>query len=422
MESLFSRFEKLWRGEYSTHSEEHHPFRALNQIEEVDPDVAFYKGFVNLAVVKTEEGCVLLDSGSFHPVAHGRSFEKVRSWTGERIHTAIYTHGHVDHAYGLPPFLAEARAKGWARPSIVAHEAVEPRMQRYIETEGYNSVINERQFGVAIEWPTDPIVPTTSYRREMQLRIGNRLFSLHHARGETDDHTWIWVPDRRVLYTGDLFIWACPNAGNPQKVQRYAIEWAEALRLMAALKPAVLCPGHGLPVYGEEKVQSALLDTAEYLEVIYNQTVDMLNDGATVYDIIHSVQVPGHLEEKPYLQPVYDEPEFIARNVYRCLGGWYTGVPSELKPAGPDEQAREIASLAGGVDQLLARADALMQAGNLRMACHLADWAARVEPESRAVHQLRATVYARRTEAEPSTMSKGIFGAAHRESEEKAKG
>ncbi len=63
-----------------------------------------------------------------------------------------------------------------------------------------------------------------------------------------------------------------------------------------------------------------------------------------------------------------------------------------------------------------------MEEGNLRMACHLVDWAAQAEPESRAVHQLRAAVYARRTEAEPSTMSKGIFGAASRESEEKARG
>src|SRR5947208_3667236 len=56
---------------------------------------------------------------------------------------------------------------------------------------------------------------------------GGVRFELHHAKGETDDHTWTWIPSEKVLCCGDLFIWASPNAGNPQKVQRYPREWAE---------------------------------------------------------------------------------------------------------------------------------------------------------------------------------------------------
>ena len=80
--------------------------------------------------------------------------------------------------------------------------------------------------------------------------MGGRALELHHARGETDDHTWTWVADRKVLCCGDLFIWASPNAGNPQKVQRYPREWAAALRRMVDLEPEVLLPGHGFPVIG----------------------------------------------------------------------------------------------------------------------------------------------------------------------------
>ena len=96
-------------------------------------------------------------------------------------------------------------------------------------------------------WPTEYRYPDETYRDRLDLDVGGERFELHHARGETDDHTWVWVPDRRVLCTGDLFIWASPNCGNPQKVQRYAIEWARALRAMAALGAEVLLPGHGLP-------------------------------------------------------------------------------------------------------------------------------------------------------------------------------
>jgi alkyl sulfatase BDS1-like metallo-beta-lactamase superfamily hydrolase len=230
----------------------------------------------------------------------------------------------------------------------------------------------------------------------------------------------VFIPAPRVLCTGDLFIWAAPNAGNPQKVQRFAIEWAAALRRMAALEPEVLLPGHGLPVIGAARVREALLDTADYLESLHAQTLAAMNQGATIYEILEHVRPPAALAAKPYLRPVYDEPDFIVRNVYRCLGGWYSGVPSELKPSPRRQQAREIAALAGGVDRLLARARECAEAGDLAIACHLVDWAADAEPESGEVHQLRAEVYGRRALAEPSTMSKGIFGAAARDSSERS--
>ena len=50
--------------------------------------------------------------------------------------------------------------------------------------------------------------------------------------------------------TGDFVIWNFPNAGNPQKVQRYPIEWAAALRAMIAKEPELLLPAHGLPIAG----------------------------------------------------------------------------------------------------------------------------------------------------------------------------
>ena len=68
-------------------------------------------------------------------------------------------------------------------------------------------------------------------------------FELRHARGETDDATWTWIPELKALHPGDLFIWAVPNAGNPQKVQRYLSDWATALREMAALEPELLPAG-----------------------------------------------------------------------------------------------------------------------------------------------------------------------------------
>ena len=419
MSELLKRTDRLWSGEASTSQPDFHPFGGPRMLEELAPGVAFFKAFVNVTSVRTDDGLVLVDTGSFHPLAHKLSFDAVRGWNASRVNTAIYTHGHVDHAYGLPPFLEEAKQHGWSAPRIVGHVNVLPRMKRYVETAGYNSIINSRQFGVATKWPTEYQAPTEVFEQQHAVTVGGIRFEIRHAKGETDDHAWVWLPQTKTLCTGDLFIWAAPNAGNPQKVQRYAVEWAAALREMAALGPELLLPGHGLPIAGALRVREALLDTATYLESLVRQTLERLNAGETIYEILQAVRPPAELSAKPYLRPVYDEPEFIVRNLVRCFGGWYSGVPSELKPAPRQALARELVSLAGGLDKLLARAQSLLAAGNAQLAAHFADWAADAEPASSEVHAVRAAVYRKLLEASTSTMSKGIYGAAARESAER---
>jgi alkyl sulfatase BDS1-like metallo-beta-lactamase superfamily hydrolase len=421
MSELLKRTDRLWSGEASTSQPDFHPFGGPRMLEELAPGIAFFKAFVNVTSVRTDDGLVLVDTGSFHPLAHKLSFDAVRGWNAERVHTAVYTHGHVDHAYGLPPFLEEAKQRDWTPPRIVGHVNVLPRMKRYVETAGYNSIINSRQFGVETKWPTQYQAPTETFENRHAFEVGGTRFELHHAKGETDDHAWVWLPQTKTLCTGDLFIWAAPNAGNPQKVQRYAVEWAAALREMAALGPELLLPGHGLPIAGAARVRAALLDTAAYLESLVRQTLERLNAGETIYELLQGVHPPAELADKPYLKPVYDEPEFIVRNLWRCFGGWYSGVPSELKPAPRQVLAREVLSLSGGIGKVLQRAAALLAAGDAQLAAHFADWAMDAEPASSEVHALRAAVYRKLLETSTSTMSKGIYGAAARESAARAK-
>ncbi len=254
------------------------------------------------------------------------------------------------------------------------------------------------------------------------MEVGGERFELHHARGETDDHTWTYVPARKVLCSGDLFIWCSPNAGNPQKVQRYPLEWAQALREMLTLDVEILLPGHGFPVMGADRVRQALRDTAELLESLVSQAIELMNQGARLDDLIHNVLPPSELMGRPYLQPVYDEPEFIVRNIWRLYGGWYDGNPANLKPAPEAAVAREMAALAGGSAKLAARALELLAVGDLRLAGHLVEMAALADPADPAVHDARATVFAARAEAATSTMTQGVFAWAASESRRQASG
>src|SRR5687767_493319 len=397
MESVLDLAERLWDGRATV--EQHHPLFVTGALEEVGDGVAFVPSFANVSAFSTDDGLVLVDTGSlpFARVVH----ESVRGWSPAPLHTAVYSHGHIDHVFGVPVFEEEARSQGWASPRVVAHEGVPHRFERYVLTAGWNQEVNRRQFGLPdLVWPTAYRFPDETYRDSQVLDVGGLRVELHHARGETDDHTWTWVPERKVLCSGDLFIWASPNAGNPQKVQRYAIEWARALREMATLGAEVLLPGHGVPIVGADRIALALTETAELLEHLHDETVAMMNEGARLDDILHTVRAPDHLLERPYLKPVYDEPEFVVRNVWRLYGGWYDGNPSHLKPAPAAVLARELADLAGGATRLADRAREVAATGDMRLAGHLAELAAQAAPGDKGVHQVRAEIFGARAEEE----------------------
>ena len=412
--TLLELSDRILRGEEAI--TDHHPFRPSNTLEEVGDGVAFVESFANVSVIATPDGLCLVDTGSVFaaPAIHSA----VRSWSPERATTAVYTHGHIDHVFGTAAFEAEGPMR------VIGHDGVQPRFDRYRKTAGYNSVINQRQFRApGLQWPVDYREPDVTYSDRLDVDMGGLAFELHHARGETDDHTWVWVPERKLLCTGDLVIWCAPNAGNPQKVQRFAEEWAVALRDMAALEPELLLPGHGLPIAGAANVRMVLLDTASLLESLATQTLALMNEGARLNDIIHTVRAPADLIDKPYLRPIYDDPEFIVRNLWRLYGGWYDGNPAELKPARSNALAIEMATLAGGADVLARRAIELAALGNdddLRLAGHLAEYAALAAPDSAATHRARAEVFRLRASAEPSLMAKGVFSWAEAESTRRA--
>ena len=419
MGEILELAESLWNGEEDTYAR--HPIGQPWGIDQITEGLWFHKGFSNTIVVETDEGLVIVDPSGF--IDGQFKFEAVRSVTDRRLHTAIYTHGHVDHVFGVAQYAEEAGYKGWPGPRVVAHEAVPVRFQRYRETSGYNEAVNRRQFmGGAreVNFPVDFYPPDIIYRDRLTFSVGGVTVMLRHARGETDDHTWVFFPDTRVLCTGDLFFWCVPNAGNPQKFQRYCKDWAAAFHEMAALEPEVLLPGHGWPIMGADRVRQALDDSAVLLESLHEQTIDLMNKGASLDAIIHTVKAPEELLGRPYLRPVYDEPEFIVRNIWRLYGGWYDGTPSHLKPAPEKALGEEIARLAGGADRLAARADELAAAGEFRLAGHLADWAGLAAPEDPAVRQTVRRVYTARAEAEKSTMAIGIFMSAARAMEDEA--
>jgi len=378
--------------------------------EEVADGLGVVRSFSHVWAMATAEGLALFDTSL--DAMGSMAVESVKGWNGDAVSTIVYTHGHIDHVGGAGAFVADAVARGNPAPKVVAHENVATRFDRYDLTNGYNTAINRRQFGWEGEFFSDWVRPDLTFAESHTLDLGGTSVELNHDRGETDDHCWVWVPERKAIFAGDLFIWFFPNAGNPQKVQRFAADWAGALRKMIALGPELFLPAHGLPIEGADRIAIVLDNAATALEGLVSDTLEMMNAGARLDDIIHSVRVPDHLLELPYLRPYYDEPEFVVRNLWRLYGGWYSGNPAELKPPSDASVATEIATLAGGAMSLAKRAVAVADSGDLRLACQLVEWASQADPTNGAIHEVRAEVYQRRRADEFSLMSKGIFGTA----------
>ena len=374
---------------------------------EVAPRVHIIQpSLVNVYLLETDDGLVLIDCGLARDA--DAVYGAVRDRFDAPLHAVIFTHGHLDHCFGLTRFLEAGE-----RPRVVAHENVRRRFDTYLRTPRLNAIVNQRQWQLPdLPWwpasPDDFVWPDTTYRDELELRIGGEVFRCRHGMGETDDHTWVWIPGRRTLASGDFFCRTMPNCGNPNKVLRYPEEWAAADEEMAVLGAELMLPGHGEPIHGAAQIRTGLLEQAEFLHAVVDQTLEGLNQGLRHDQIVRSIHVPEHLARLEHLQPTYDRPEFIARNVIRRYGGWFDGYAADLLPASGEEIGAEVAALAGGVDALAGRARALA-ATNLPLACHLAEWAYLAAPEDDAARECVVDLFTERANGDASLMSKGVY-------------
>ena len=287
-------FERLWNGtapmEEWTQAVAGHPVTAITE-NIITVHTTYFCG--NVTVILTAAGLVFIDTAK--PDTATQTLAAVRRWDDSPVHTVIYTHGHIDHTSGIKLIDAEADARGVARPRIIAHRNVLRRLSRYEASQGFNSIVQGQQFKFPnYVYPIGQRRPDAVNDENLCLTIGGESVELFHGRGETDDATFVWLRRHRALVSGDFVIPVFPNAGNPRKVQRYAPDWAAALRQMQGLAPEVLIPGHGPVVFGATMAEQVLNDGAEVLESLIQQTLALMNQGRSLDDILRTVSAPGH--------------------------------------------------------------------------------------------------------------------------------
>ncbi len=363
--------------------------RELTRILEIAPRTWHIRlPIVNAVLFETDAGLVLVDTGM--APAGPAIVDAIRSVSDARLHTVIYTHGHVDHAYGTWALLEAGET-----PEIVAHEALADRFERYIRLRG--------SIGPYMSQPTDQLPskredlvwPTRSFDDRLEIEIGGETFVLVHHRGETDDHLYVWVPGRKALASADYYQGFLPNAGNGKRVQRHVEDWAVALREMAALDAEILLPAHGEALTDPAVIHENLSVHGEMLETITAQTIAGLNAGLRKDEVFRSVQLPEHIANHPTMNIQYVTPQDISKMVIRQYTGWWDDIPSHWTPAPREREAQSIVEVAGGMDAIVAHTRGLLER-DVQLASHFADWAFHANPTDPGAQQLVIDVYRER--------------------------
>jgi alkyl sulfatase BDS1-like metallo-beta-lactamase superfamily hydrolase len=391
---------------------------SMGQLEVLEPGIAMFHGFANVAFAYGRGEMIVVDTSARQMGAI--AVRAIREVTQEPFAFLVYTHGHGDHAFGTDAFISDALSRGHVRPKIWAHEEVLARFKRYALTREWQAHINRLQFGA--QMPLDDLFaeksftyPDLVYRAAQFLDLLGEPVELHHAMGETDDATWVWMPTRRLAMVGDLIVSSMPNTGNPNKVQRYTLEWAEALEAIAKCAPRYLLPGHGPAYRGEELCNEVLLETARALRIIHDEVVRRLNAGEWPVDIIEAdISLPADLAAKPYLRPIYGCVLFVVRDVIRRYAGWWSGEPSQMFPAKRTERANDLIALSGR-DAMIAKARALKDEGHLARALAIAEIALNANSSDQEAASLNAEILEAMAAAEKSFIARNFFAAAARQ-------
>jgi alkyl sulfatase BDS1-like metallo-beta-lactamase superfamily hydrolase len=373
------------------------------KFEHPHPDVYVAKiPIANASWINTTAGTVVIDT-LMGPVVANQMKEKILE-TGGPVKTIIYTHHHGDHVGGASVFMDQ-------NPEIIGHRFLSEDLEKLEILKEHRARIASIQFNV----PFDPnrsrhfVRPTRTFSDTMTFSLGDKTFELYHARAETDDAAWVFVPEIKAAFVGDLIIAGFPNIGNPFKPTRFALPWARALEAVRAKEPDLLIAHGGRAVYQGSEVKALLDTTIEAIYAIHDQVVDGINKDIPVEEMIHQIKLPDHLQNNPYLQFVYSRPEFAVYNIYRWYHGYFDHNPAHLLPRPDKEVNTEIVHMIGNTKTILDRSRALFVQGKAQLALQVLDLLLKYDPEHIEARKLHLLILETLCEQDYCLMSRNTW-------------
>lgn len=232
----------------------------------------------NLGLVVTPAGAVLIDSGATQRSAR-RIQQAIARVTDQPVRWVINTGGQDHRWLGNGHFKAQGA-------EIIAHANARADMHArgYEQVQALKAVLNERIDG------TVPVLPTRWIDGDdARLELGGVAFELKHRGGaHTPGDMMVWLPDRDVLFAGDVvYVDRMPGVIPVSNTRR----WLETFALIERLNPKIIVPGHG----DVTDLATARADTKAYLVALREHMRKAVADGIDISAAIRSFDVQPYL-------------------------------------------------------------------------------------------------------------------------------
>jgi glyoxylase-like metal-dependent hydrolase (beta-lactamase superfamily II) len=219
----------------------------------------------NIGLVVTPGGSVLIDSGATARSA-AQIQAAVKRVTDQPVRWVINTGGQDHRWLGNGYFKTQG-------VHLIAHASGRADMMNRGNDHlvALRAVLKERADGTTPTLP-DRYVEGTDIR----LELGGRVFELRHRGGaHTPGDTMVWLPDSRILFTGDVvyverMLGVLPVSNTKQ--------WVATFDVIEQLAPARLVPGHGKIT----DIATARADTRVYLEALRAHMKRAVDDGTDI--------------------------------------------------------------------------------------------------------------------------------------------
>lgn len=353
------------------------------------------------AWIETSEGVLVIDTLTT-PYFAAQMMAKIKE-QGGKVKYVIYTHGHGDHVGGASAFLVD-------KPEIIANQYLPDRLDKYNYQAPHRAQMTYEQFNVKVPGvKTNWVYPTQTFLGVKTIKLGGLTFELHTARGETDDVCWVWVPELKTAFIGDLLIGSFPNIGNPWKPTRYPLDWAKALEEVRSKNPEhVFYNGAAMHLQGQ-KAMEVLNDTIEVIRSLFDQVIAYINKGVPVNEMIYLVKVPDHLKDKPHLRFSYSRPEFFVFNTYRWYHGYFDGNPANLLPRPEKEVKTALMQVIGDPQKVLDKAEELYRADQAQLGLEVLDVLIQAQPGNIKARQLRLKLLEKIRTGDTNLMSRNAY-------------
>ncbi len=373
----------------------------MTEALEIAPGIWVSEGFSNAFCLPTDAGRLVVNTGMFFEVpVHQRNFDAV---DGRPIHTIVLTQGHVDHVGGVD-HLREADTTVIAHEGNAAHQADDERIARYRmdksafafgETvmDGIRAVIDE--FG-ALPPQTVP-VPDVTFGDRYEFTLGDRIVELHHVPGgETNDSLIVWLPDERVALVGNFFsalIGHIPNLVTMRGDRlRDPLRFVASVDRILALDPEVILPGHHGALEGADLIRQELTRIRDATQWVHDRTVAGMNDGKTVWELMHEITLPPELE----VGEGYGKVSWDVRAIWELYVGWFKHESTTELYGSPRRSVdAHVVELAGGADAVAGRAVELLADDDPVGAIHLAEVALSADPHHSGARAALLTAHRR---------------------------